>query len=179
MVSQFAKVKQCALLSVLFEAEDAMRRRCAVVASRLELVTSALVLLEVACHADASLDDLDTLADARGVVLETISARVRWWVSAVANWVGHLWPASVCREYRAVLDCMRHNLVVAASLRRTCVECGDRRMADWCELWSEQRLHLTTRLEETLSESPSSAGVSVLPRHFADAAPEPSPTYVN
>jgi len=42
--------------------QNALRRRCATVASRLELSASALVLLEVACHADAALEDLGVKA---------------------------------------------------------------------------------------------------------------------
>jgi hypothetical protein len=150
-ISQAGKVEQRALLSVLFQGEDAVRRRCAMVASRLEIVASAMVLLEVACHADASLDDLDSLAAARGVVLETLAARVHSWAAVAATWVGHLWPASAFRDYRAVLGAMRHNLAVAAVLGRSCTACGDRRMADWCALWTEQRLGLALRLEATLA----------------------------
>jgi hypothetical protein len=149
--------QQRALLFVLFQGEDAVRRRCAMVASRLEIVSSAMVLLEVACHADASLDDLDNLAAARGVVLETITMRVRSWAAIATTWVGHLWPASAFRDYRAVLDAMRHNLAVAALLGRTCAECGDRRMADWCALWTQQRVGLAARLEATLADGPDSA----------------------
>ena len=151
-ITGLAKVEQRALLSVLFQGEDAVRRRCTMVASRLEIVTSAMVLLEVACHADASLDDLDNLALARGVVLETIAARVWSWVAVAATWVGHLWPSPVFRDYRAVLDAMRQNLAIVALLRTTCAECGDRRMADWCALWTAQRIRLAARLEATLAE---------------------------
>jgi len=157
-ITGLAKVQQRTLLSVLFQGEDAVRRRCAMVASRLEIVASAMVLLEVACHADASLDDLDNLALARGVVLETIAARVRSWVALAATWVGHLWPSPVFRDYRAMLDALRQNLAVVALLRRTCTECGDRRMADWCALWTEQRLRLVARLEATLAEGTVSDG---------------------
>jgi hypothetical protein len=152
-ISQAENVEQRALLSVLFQGEDAVRRRCAMVASRLEIVASAMVLLEVACHADASLDDLDNLAAARGVVLETLAARVHSWAAVAATWAGHLWPASAFRDYRAVLDAMRHNLAVAAVLGRSCTACGDRRMADWCALWTEQRLGLAARLEATLARN--------------------------
>jgi hypothetical protein len=152
-ISRAGKVEQRALLSVLFQGEDAVRRRCAMVASRLEIVASAMVLLEVACHADASLDDLDSLAAARGVVLETLAARVHSWAAVAGTWVGHLWPASAFRDYRAVLDAMRQNLAVAAVLGRTCTACGDRRMADWCALWTEQRLGLASRLEATLARN--------------------------
>jgi hypothetical protein len=152
-ISQAGNIEQRALLSVLFQGEDAVRRRCAMVASRLEIVASAMVLLEVACHADASLDDLDTLATARGVVLETLAARVHSWAAVAAAWVGHLWPSSAFRDYRAVLDAMRQNLAVAAVLGRICTTCGDRRMADWCALWTEQRLGLAARLEATLARN--------------------------
>ena len=149
--------QQRALLSVLFQGEDAVRRRCAMIASRLEIVSSAMVLLEVACHADASLDDLDSLAAARGVVLETLSTRVRSWAMVATSWVEHLWPASAFRDYRGVLYAMRQNLAVAARLGRTCSACGDRRMADWCALWTQQRVGLAARLEATLAEGPESS----------------------
>jgi hypothetical protein len=161
--SRLAEVQQQrALLSVLFHGEDAVRRRCAIVAARLEIVTSAMVLLEVACHADAALDDLDTLAAARGVVLETVSARVWSWAAVAATWAGHLWPSPVFREYRVVLAAMRQNLPVAARLGRTCADCGDRRLADWCALWTEQRLGLAARLEATLAGGGSLARPSAV-----------------
>jgi hypothetical protein len=141
----------------LFRAEDAIRRRCTLVASRLELAASALVLLEVACHADAALDDLDNLADARGIILETASSRVRAWVSVLFAWLGDLWPASATHGYWDLLEEMRRNLALAKSLRASCVASGDRRMADWCALWTEQRAELANRLSASL-ESDSQPG---------------------
>jgi hypothetical protein len=139
----------------LFRAEDAIRRRCALVASRLELAASALVLLEVACHADAALDDLDSLANARGIVLETASSRVRAWVAVLFGWIGDLWPASATRGYQELLGEMRRNLALASTLRASCVESGDRRMADWCALWTEQRAELAERLSASLASDSS------------------------
>jgi hypothetical protein len=173
ILSPFANAQQRALLAVLFHGEDAMRRRCATVASRLEIASSAMVLLEVACHADASLDDLDRLATARGVVLETVSARVRAWATTAATWVGHLWPAPVFRDYHGVLGAMRQNLAVAAVLRAECASRGDPRMAEWCELWIEQRLGLASRLEASLvSGVPGDPRVA--PPYFP--LPDPDPT---
>lgn len=139
-------------LALLFDAEDSMRKRCAVVASRLELAPSALVLLEVACHADAALDDIDTLASARGVALDTAASRAQAWIGSVARWVTNLWPASALREYVALLVEMRRVLAIGGSLRAASAAAGDTRMADWCALWTEQRALLANRLEATLAE---------------------------
>lgn len=152
MIPQLTTLDTRTHLPVLFQAEGAMRRRCAVVAARLELVSSALVLLEVACHADAALEDLDGLADARGIVLETTSSRLRTWAGSVTGWVGDLWPAAAVSGYSAVLTEMRRNVALATALRRTCLATGDRRMAEWCAMWTEQRTRLAHRLAATLAE---------------------------
>ena len=159
MIPTLTKLKKHAHLVLLFQAEDAMRRRCAIVASRLELVTSALVLLDVVCHANAALDDLDNLADARGIVLETASSRLRAWIAVLVHWVADLWPASAARGYRGLLVEMRRSLALGDSLRAVCVESGDGRMADWCALWSEQRVTLAERLAATLAAVPGAPRV--------------------
>jgi hypothetical protein len=138
----------------LYHAEGALRRRCAIVASRLELAASALVLLEVACHADAALDDLDALAEARGVVLVTLTSGLRAWFGAVAAWLSDLWPIAAERVYGAVLAEMQANAAIASSLQRACVASRDARAADWCDLWSEQRAALAARLGATLVKAP-------------------------
>lgn len=142
-------------LAILFQSEDALRRRCAIVASRLELSASALVLLEVACHADAALEDLDGLAEARGVVLDTLPSLIRLWLAGVVNWAVDLWPASASHGYRALLADMRRDVFIAASLRRESLESGDRRAADWCALWTQQREGLANRLADTLAHDQS------------------------
>ncbi len=154
VIPTLTKLKKHAHLVLLFQAEDAMRRRCAIVASRLELVKSALVLLDVVCHANDALDDLDNLADARGIVLETMSSRLRAWVAFLVHWVGDLWPTSASRGYRGLLVEMRRSLAIGDSLRAVCVESGDARMADWCALWTEQRVMLAERLAATLADTP-------------------------
>ena len=136
----------------LFRAEDALRRRCAIVGARLELAASALVLLEVVCHADAALDDLDRLAESRGVVVLTLSSRLRVLFGTVAGWLGDLWPVSATRVYEALLAEMQRSLALASSLRDDCAESGDDRMAAWCALWTEQRASLADRLAATLVE---------------------------
>jgi hypothetical protein len=146
-------LRRQAQLVLLFHAEDAIRRRCARVAARLELTASALVLLEVACHADAALADLDDLAGARGIVLDTRTARVRAWVDAVFWWAIGLWPVSAARGYRVLLAGMQRNLALASMLRHACVESNDSRLADWCALWSQQRTTLAQRLAETLDQA--------------------------
>jgi hypothetical protein len=142
-------------LTVLFQAEDAMRRRCAAVAARLELASSALVLLEIVCHADAALDDLDGLAMARGIVLETMTSRLRTWLAAVVGWVGGLWPTAATHGYSAVLLEMRRNVAIGSAMRRSALSAGDKRMADWCAMWTEQRTRLAHRLAATLAEAPA------------------------
>jgi hypothetical protein len=156
---RLTKLERRAALVRLYDAEGALRRRCAIVAARLELAASALVLLEVACHADASLDDLDTLAEARGIVLLTPMSRVRAWAHAVVGWVVDLWPASAARVYGAVLAEMRANAAIASSLRRACLASSDARAADWCDLWAEQRAALATRLGAALAEAPQQRAV--------------------
>jgi hypothetical protein len=134
------------LLADLFRAEDSLRRRCAVVAARLEIAESALLLLEVACHADASLDDLDTLAEARGIALDTLSAKVHGWATSFTDWLSDLWPSAARLVYGEILLAMRRDIALAASLQRAAVGAGDRRVADWCTLWVEQRTGQADRL---------------------------------
>ena len=155
LVNRRAKPRQHVELAVLFQAEDALRRRCAIVASRLELSASALVLLEVACHADAALEDLGTLAEARGIVLDTLPSLIRHWLVGFASWAVDLWPSSASRGYRALLAEMRRDVFLAASLHRECLESGDRRAADWCALWTAQRQGLVNRLATTLAHEQS------------------------
>lgn len=137
-------------LAVFFQAEDALRRRCAMVASRLELSASALVLLEVVCHADAALDDLVLLAEARGVVLDTLPIHLRVWAAGARQWAMDLWPSAATRGYRALLLDIRRHVPIATSLRRLSLESGDRRTADWCAIWTEQRESLADRLAVSL-----------------------------
>lgn len=156
MVKRGAKPRQHVELAVLFQAEDALRRRCAIVASRLELRASALVLLQVACHADAALEDLGNLAAARGVVLDTVPSQIRVWMAGLVNWAFDLWPSRASRGYCAVLAEMRRHVFIAASLRRESLESGDGRAADWCALWTEQRQGLADRLAATLANDQAS-----------------------
>jgi hypothetical protein len=139
-------------LAVFFQAEDALRRRCAMVASRLELSASALVLLEVVCHADAALDDLALLAESQGLVLDTFPTHLRVWAAGAIQWATDLWPSSATRGYRALLVEMRRHVPMATSLRRASLESGDRRMADWCAIWTEQREGLADRLAVSLAQ---------------------------
>jgi hypothetical protein len=156
---RLTKLERRTALVRLYQAEGALRRRCAIVAARLELAASAMVLLEVACHADASLDDLDTLADARGIVVLTLTSRVRSWFNAVVGWVVDLWPVSAARVYGAVLVEMQANAALASSLRRACLASSDVRAADWCDLWEEQRAALASRLGAALAEAPPQQAV--------------------
>ncbi len=151
MIKRVLKPRQHIELAILFQAEDALRRRCAIVASRLELGASSMVLLAVACHADAALDDLDTLAAARGVVLDTPSTVIHNWLASLLHWTGDLLSPSTRRGYRALLAEMRRDMAIGVSLRRACLESGDRTTADWCALWTEQREGLADRLAATLA----------------------------
>ncbi len=139
-------------LALLIAAEETTRRRCAVVASRLELAASALVLLEVVCHADAALDNLDNLASSRGVALATPASRLRAWLGSIAWWLADLWPASALRGYGALLAEMQRTLTMGHALGEASAAAGDRRMADWCALWSGQRAVLVERLAATLAD---------------------------
>ena len=150
-----AKAGQPIELAILFHAEHVLRRRCAVVASRLELGASSIVLLEVVCHADATLDDLDTLAAARGVVLDTPSSAIHDWLAALLHWTADLWSSSARPGYRNLLAEMRRDVAIGVSLRRVCQESGDRTTADWCALWTEQREGLANRLAAALAADPA------------------------
>ena len=156
---RLTKLERRTALVRLYRAEGALRRRCAIIAARLELAASALVLLEVACHADASLDDLDAFAEARGIVLVTPMSRLRAWVHALVGWVADLWPASTARVYGGVLAEMHANAAIATSLHRACLASSDARAADWCDLWAEQRAALASRLGATLAEAPQQEAV--------------------
>jgi hypothetical protein len=140
-----------ALLARLYEAEAAMRSRSARIGARLEIATSAMVLLQVASHADAALDDLSSFADAMNVALNTWWGWLRVAAQATVAWVVDLFSVqSVAAGYQCVVRAARRDVEIAAALRAAALSSGDARMAKWCALWIEQRTALADGLAASL-----------------------------
>ncbi len=147
-----------ALLARLYEAEAAMRSRSARIGARLEIATSAMVLLQLASHADAALDDLSSFAEAKSVVLHTGWAWLRFWARATRGWLVDLFSIqSVSDGYRCVVLAARRDIELASGLRAAALAGGDARMARWCALWIDQRTRLADDLAATLDAAAPAA----------------------
>jgi hypothetical protein len=154
-----------ALLSRLYEAEAAMRSRSARIGARLEIATSAMVLLQLASHADAALEDLSSLADASDVPVSTGWGWLRVWARASFEWLADLFSVrGVAAGYRCVETTARRDIELASALRAAATAAGDTRMARWCALWIEQRSGLADGLAASLDAvepAPITGGIFV------------------
>jgi hypothetical protein len=154
-----------ALLARMYEAEVATRSRSARIGARLEIATSAMVLLQLASHADAALEDLSSLADASNVPVSTGWAWLRAWARASFEWLAELFSVrSVAAGYRCVVTAVRRDIELASALRAAATAAGDTRMARWCALWIEQRSGLADGLAaslDALEPAPIAGGIFV------------------
>jgi hypothetical protein len=141
------------LLARLHEAEGVIRSRSARIGARLELAASAMVLLQLASHADAALDDLSTFAEAAGVSLFGGWGWLRAWVRASVDWIAELFSiGTVADRYRGIVVAARREIEMASALRSAALAAGDLRTATWCALWIDQRSRLADGVEASLSE---------------------------
>jgi hypothetical protein len=156
-----------ALLARLHEAEGVMRSRSARIGARLELAASAMLLLQLASHADAALEDLTSFAEVTGVSLFRGWGWIRVWVRAAFDWIAELLSiGTVTDRYRMVVAAARRDIELASALRSASLAAGDVRTATWCALWIEQRSSLADGLEASLSE-PALVAAGVLAESMA------------
>lgn len=154
---------QAALVVRLYEAEASMRGRSARIGARLEVAASAMLLLQLASHADAALDDLTSFAEAAEVPAQTRWGWMRVWARGFVEWLADLlWIGAVSDGYRAIVAIARRDIELASSLRAASLASGDGRVAAWCALWIEQRSRLAEALAATLSEPEGVSAGSIL-----------------
>lgn len=157
-----------ALLARLYEAEATMRSRCARIGARLEIATSAMLLLQLASHADAALDDLSSFADTMNVAANTGWGWLRLWARASLEWLIDLFRVqSAADGYRSVVTGARRDIELGSELRSQALSAGDARLAKWCALWIDQRSRLADGLAASLDAAAPAAAAGPL---FAESA---------
>lgn len=154
------------LLATLAAHEEDARRHCTTVARRLELGRAAVLLLEIACHADAALSDLPELAASREVPAGGAAQAITRWAHALCDWISDAVhePRSA---YRATLAAMLRGVRIAERLAAEASARGDDVLAEWCEAWVSQRAPLLARLAQQIEidveEEDGAASAEALP----------------
>jgi hypothetical protein len=138
------------LLSRLARAERATHRRSTLLASRFELASSGVILLQLVCDTGAALDELDGFSEQRDFDLLGMGSRVGAWAAAVVEWLTDLWPRSAVDVYGSIASTTLGYVGIAAQLRLAALRERDYPLADWCALWMAQRVRVADRLTVSL-----------------------------
>jgi hypothetical protein len=146
------------LLSRLARAERATYGRATLLASRFELASSGVILLQLVCDTRARLDELEAFAEQREFELLGLGPRMSAWAGAVVDWLAGMWPGPAIAVYGSLASATLRHVAIAAQLRLAALRERDHRLADWCALWMAQRVRLADRLTLSLSVGDLGAG---------------------
>ncbi len=138
------------LLSRLATAERATYRRATLLASRFELASSGVILLQLVCDTRARLDELEAFAEQRDFELLGLGPRASAWAGAVVGWLAGMWQRPAVVVYGSLASATLRHVALAAKLRLAALRERDHVLADWCALWMAQRVRLADRLTLSL-----------------------------
>lgn len=137
------------------QAERLTGARALRVASRFERAHGGLVLLELAYQTRASVDEIEALAEARGVsVAASVLSAAGWVLSFVVtlfHWFTDLFPRGTRDIYAAMAERTARTVNAAADLRAFALRSGDAEIAAFCVDWMNARSALAARLTESLA----------------------------
>jgi hypothetical protein len=137
-------------LPALYQAEQAALSHCTMVAQRLELGRCSVSLLEVACHADAALEDLPMLAERRNISLTRVGLAIGRLGTSLRTFMVDV-VLDTLGNYRTTLEDMRRGLDVAGRLKVAADSAGDDVLAGWCALYVAQRGPMIDRITRELA----------------------------
>jgi hypothetical protein len=133
------------------QAERLTGARALRVASRFERAHGGLILLELAYQTRASVDEVEALAEARGLSAPSAAAWVLSFVVTVFHWFTDLWPRGARDIYAAMAARTARTVSAAANLRIEALRSGDAEIAVFCVDWMITRSALAERLTESLA----------------------------
>ncbi len=137
------------------QAERLTGERALRVASRFERAHSGLILLELAYQTGAAVDEVESLAEARGASEAPSIASAAAWVLSFAvtlfHWFTDLWPRETRDIYAAMAERTARAVNAAADLRAFALRSGDAEIAAFCVDWMSARAALAERLTESLA----------------------------
>ena len=155
------------------EAERLTGERALRVASRFERAHGGLILLELAYQTRASVDEVESLAESRGVSAASMRSAMTWVLSftvallySFAGWLADLWPRGTRDIYAAMAERTARTVNAAADLRAFALRSGDAEVAAFCVDWMSARSELAERLTESLAADDADD----LAAHLADGA---------